>query len=125
MKLKILLVDDAAFMRMILRRILENQGHEIIGEGENGVMGLQKYKELKPDLVFMDITMPEMDGLSTITQIRNWDPNATIIVCSAMGQKPMVFQAIKSGAIDFIEKPFNEESVINAVNAVVSKLEGV
>ncbi|HOK41078.1 MAG TPA: response regulator [bacterium] len=116
---KILLVDDAAIMRMMLQEILEEAGHTIVGEAENGQEAFDKYKELKPDLTLMDITMPNVDGIKAVQMIKEFDPGAKIIMCSAMGQKELVLKAIKCGAKDFIIKPFQEKRVIEAVNRVL------
>lgn len=115
----ILVVDDANFMRMMLKDILTKNGYEIVGEAGNGAEALQKYKELNPDLVTMDITMPDVDGIQGVKLIREFDPNANIIMCSAMGQQAMVIDAIKSGAKDFIVKPFNAERVVDAVKKIL------
>ena len=103
---RVLVVDDAAFMRMMVKDILSKNGYEIVGEAENGMKALEKYQELKPDLVTMDITMPEMDGISAVKEIKKVDPNAKVVMCSAMGQQAMVIEAIQAGARDFIVKPF-------------------
>uniref|UniRef100_A0A7C5YEC2 Response regulator n=1 Tax=Fervidobacterium nodosum TaxID=2424 RepID=A0A7C5YEC2_9BACT len=116
---RVLVVDDAAFMRMMLKDILTKAGHEIVGEAANGVEAVEKYKELKPDVVTMDITMPEMNGIDAIKEIKKVDPNATVIVCSAMGQQAMVIEAIQAGAKDFIVKPFQASRVIEAVQKVL------
>lgn len=115
----ILICDDAAFMRMMIKDILTKNGYNIAGEAENGSVAVDKYKELKPDLVLMDITMPEMDGIQALKKIRENDPGASVIMCSAMGQQAMVIEAIQSGAKDFIVKPFQAERVIEAVKKVV------
>lgn len=115
----ILICDDAAFMRMMIKDILTKSGYNIAGEAENGVKAVEKYAETKPDLVLMDITMPEMDGIAALKKIRELDGNACIIMCSAMGQQAMVIEAIQSGAKDFIVKPFQAERVIEAVKKVV------
>ncbi len=115
----ILISDDAAFMRMMIRDILTKNGYNVAGEAENGRDAVEKYAELKPDLVLMDITMPEMDGIEALKAIRASDPNAAVIMCSAMGQQAMVIEAIQSGAKDFIVKPFQAERVIEAVKKVV------
>lgn len=112
---KVLLVDDAAFMRMMLKDILTKGGYEIVGEAENGLVAVNKYEELAPDLVIMDITMPEMNGLEAIKAIRGKDPQAKVIMCSAMGQQAMVIEAIQSGAKDFVVKPFQADRVLEAV----------
>src|SRR6056297_1602409 len=111
---KILIVDDAAFMRLNLKNILKND-FEIIGEAENGKEAVEMYQEKKPDIVTMDITMPVMDGLEAITAIKDIEPDAKIIVCSAMGQQKIVIQAIEKGAKDFIVKPFKKNRVMEAL----------
>ena len=115
MSKRILIVDDAAFMRMMLREILTKGGYEIAGEAADGAQAVQKYKELLPDLVTMDITMPEMDGIQALREIRKFDEQAVVIMCSAMGQQAMVVDAIRAGARDFIVKPFQAERVVEAV----------
>ena len=107
----ILICDDAAFMRMMIKDILTKNGYNIAGEAEN--------VELKPDLVLMDITMPEMDGIEALKKIKETDPNAAVIMCSAMGQQAMVIESIQSGAKDFIVKPFQADRVLEAVQKVV------
>jgi two-component system chemotaxis response regulator CheY len=115
----ILICDDAAFMRMMIKDILTKNGYNIAGEAENGAKAVEKYAELKPDLVLMDITMPEMDGIQALKKIKAADANASIIMCSAMGQQAMVIESIQSGAKDFIVKPFQADRVIEAVQKVV------
>ena len=115
----ILICDDAAFMRMIIKDILTKNGYNIAGEAENGAKAVEKYNELKPDLVLMDITMPEMDGIQALKKIKETDPNASVIMCSAMGQQAMVIESIQSGAKDFIVKPFQADRVLEAVQKVV------
>ena len=119
MATRVLVVDDAAFMRMIVRDILSKNGYEVVGEAENGMKAVEKYQELHPDLTTMDITMPEMDGISAVKAIRKIDPNAKIIMCSAMGQQAMVIEAIQAGARDFIVKPFQADRVLEAVRKAV------
>ncbi|MBT9253403.1 MAG: response regulator [Brockia lithotrophica] len=119
MSKRILIVDDAAFMRMMLKDILKRGGYEVVGEAANGVEAVALYRELRPDLVTMDITMPEMDGISALKQIRTLDPEAKVIMVSAMGQQAMVIEAIQSGARDFIVKPFQAERVLEAVRKVL------
>lgn len=116
---KILIVDDAAFMRMMIKDILTKNGYEIAAEAENGQKAVEKYAETKPDLVLMDITMPEMDGIQALKKIKEVDAGANVIMCSAMGQQAMVIEAIQSGAKDFIVKPFQAERVLEAVKKVV------
>lgn len=118
---RILVVDDAAFMRMMLKDILTKVGHEIVGEASNGREALVKYETLRPEIVTMDITMPDCDGLTCVSKIKEMDPDAKIIMCSAMGQKLMVVDAIKRGASDFIVKPFQAEQVIDAVNKIIKE----
>ncbi|MFW6006707.1 MAG: response regulator [Halanaerobiales bacterium] len=110
----LLIVDDAAFMRLNLKNILKSD-YEIVGEAENGKEAVEMYQELNPDIVTMDITMPVMDGLEAIKAIKDIDPDANIVVCSAMGQQKMVIKAIEMGAADFIVKPFKEDRVKDAV----------
>jgi len=111
----ILIVDDAAFMRMMIRDVLTKNGFEIVGEAENGQRAIEKYKELSPELVIMDITMPEVDGIQAVREIKKFNPSAKIIMCSAMGQQAMVIEAIQAGAKDFIVKPFQADRVVEAV----------
>jgi two-component system chemotaxis response regulator CheY len=115
----ILICDDAAFMRMMIKDILTKNGYNIVGEAENGAKAVEKYAELKPDLVLMEITMPEMDGIEALKKIKASDPNASVIMCSAMGQQAMVIESIQSGAKDFIVKPFQADRVLEAVQKVV------
>ncbi|GAA0317288.1 chemotaxis protein CheY [Bacillus carboniphilus] len=111
----IMISDDAMFMRMQLKDILTKLGHDVVGEAENGLEAIEKYRELKPDLVTMDITMPETNGVEAVKGIKEVNPNATIIMCSAMGQKDMVVDAIKAGAKDFVVKPFDPKRIQEAV----------
>ena len=115
----ILICDDAAFMRMMIKDILTKNGYNIAGEAENGLKAVEKYNETKPDLVLMDITMPEMDGIQALKEIKKLDGGAKVIMCSAMGQQAMVIESIQAGAKDFIVKPFQAERVIEAVKKVV------
>jgi len=117
---RVLIVDDAAFMRMMIKDILNKNGFIVVGEAENGRVAIEKYKELQPDLVTMDITMPEMDGIAAVKEIKANNPTARIIMCSAMGQQAMVIDAIQAGAKDFIVKPFQPERVIEAVSKALS-----
>ncbi len=116
--MKILVVDDAAFMRIRLEKILSGAGHEVI-QAENAATALTLYQEHTPDLVTMDITMPEIDGIQAIGLLKKIDPAAKVIVISAMGQKSMVGEAIKAGAKDFVVKPFEPERIIAAVTRAV------
>ncbi|CAB50460.1 response regulator [Pyrococcus abyssi] len=117
---RILVVDDAAFMRMLLKKILTQAGHEVVGEASNGKEAVEKYKQLKPDLVTMDIVMPEMDGITAVKEIMKIDPNAKIIMITAVGQEAKVMEALKSGAKGYIVKPFQAQKVIEEVNRVLS-----
>ncbi|MCP1490652.1 two-component system chemotaxis response regulator CheY [Peribacillus frigoritolerans] len=117
---KILIVDDAAFMRMMIKDILSKNGFEIVGEAADGAQAVDKYKETHPDLVTMDITMPEMDGIKALKEIKKINPQAKVIMCSAMGQQAMVIDAIQEGAKDFIVKPFQADRVLEAINKALS-----
>lgn len=116
MSKKVMIVDDAVFMRMMVKDILEKNGFEVVAEAENGAVAVEQYKTSSPDIVTMDITMPEMNGIEALKEIKKQDPDAKVIMCSAMGQQAMVMDAIKSGAVDFIVKPFNAERVMEAIN---------
>jgi len=112
---KVLIVDDAAFMRISIKNMLTKNGYEVVGEAENGAIGVEMYKELRPDIVTMDITMPEMSGLDALKEINKLDPQAKVVMVSAMGQEAMVREAIVAGAKGFIVKPFKEEGIIAAI----------
>jgi len=116
---KILIADDAAFMRMMLKDILVKNGYEVIGEAVNGSDAVEKYNQLKPDLVTMDITMPLCDGIAALKQIMSINPTAKVIMCSAMGQQAMVIESIQAGAKDFIVKPFQPQRVIEAIKKLL------
>ncbi|MDI6711449.1 MAG: response regulator [Thermoanaerobacterales bacterium] len=118
---RILIADDAAFMRMMIKNILVKSGYEVVGEAENGAAAAQLYKETQPDLVTMDITMPDVDGIEGVKAIRQIDPNANIIMVSAMGQQSMVMEAIQAGAKDFIVKPFQQERMLQAIERVLGQ----
>ena len=115
----ILICDDAAFMRMMIKDILVKNGYNVVGEAENGLKAVEKYFETKPDLVMMDITMPEMSGIDALKKIKSMDASANIIMCSAMGQQAMVIESIQSGAKDFIVKPFAQDRVLEAVKKAI------
>ncbi|MFD1735826.1 response regulator [Bacillus salitolerans] len=117
---KILIVDDAAFMRMMIKDILSKNGYEVVGEAADGVQAVEQYKEFSPDLVTMDITMPEMDGITALKEIKKINPNAKVIMCSAMGQQAMVIDAIQAGAKDFIVKPFQADRVLEAIGKTLA-----
>lgn len=115
----ILVVDDAAFMRMMIKDILTKNGFEVVGEAENGAKAIERFKELNPELVIMDITMPEVDGIQAVKEIKTVNSAAKIVMCSAMGQQAMVIEAIQAGAKDFIVKPFQADRVLEAVKKVL------
>ncbi|MDB5084649.1 MAG: cheY 2 [Bacilli bacterium] len=111
----IMIVDDAAFMRMMIKEILSKNGYTVVGEAPDGAQAVEMFKELHPDLVTMDITMPEMDGIHALKEIKAIDAAAKVIMCSAMGQQAMVIDAIQAGAKDFIVKPFQADRVLEAI----------
>jgi two-component system chemotaxis response regulator CheY len=112
---RILIADDAAFMRMMIKNILTQSGHEVVGEAANGDEAVARYAELKPDVMTMDITMPEKDGIEALKEIIAADPAAKVVMCSALGQEVKVIESIRSGAKDFVVKPFQHERVLSAV----------
>lgn len=118
---KILIVDDSRTSRKILRSILEEFGHVVVDEAENGELGFIKYKEFKPDVVTMDITMPKMDGLECLKIIRHFDSEAKVIMVTAAGQKDKMMNAIKNGASEFVTKPFDKDEIKKAIDDVLSK----
>ncbi|MEX2461129.1 MAG: response regulator [Paenibacillaceae bacterium] len=119
--IKVMIVDDAMFMRHMLRDIITDIGFEVICEATNGLEAIQLYHELKPDILTMDITMPDMDGYTAVTEIIKLYPDARIIMCSAVGQQRMVLRAIMAGAKDFIVKPFDKNRIKDSLTAVSSK----
>ncbi len=121
---KVLVVDDAIFMRQALKLILEKNGFTVVGEAENGRIAIQKYKELTPDLVTMDITMPEVDGIEAVKAIKEINPGSKIVMISALGQESHIREAIMVGASGFIVKPFKEESIIKALGKFKSEAGG-
>lgn len=116
---KILVVDDAAFMRMMVKDTLSKNGYTDLYEAADGIQAVEVFNEVKPDLVIMDITMPNMDGLEALKTIMGQNPTANVVMCSAMGQEAMVIDAIKSGAKDFIVKPFKPERIIKTVEQLL------
>ena len=120
MSTKVLIVDDAVFMRTVLRKMLEEDGYDIVAEAGNGLEAIKQAKEHQPDVITLDITMPEMDGVTALPEILKVAPEARVIMCSAMGQQPMVVDAIKAGARDFIVKPFQKARVVQAIENVMS-----
>ncbi len=119
MAIRVLIVDDAIFMRKMLADILKKEGYEICGEAENGAQAVEKYKDLNPDLVTMDIIMPDMSGIDAVKEIMKIDPNAKIIMVSAMGHQTLVVEAIQAGAKDYVVKPFQPSRVLEAVQRVI------
>ena len=115
----ILICDDAAFMRMMIKDILTKNGYNVVAEAENGLKAVEKYSEFNPDLVLMDITMPEMDGIEALKKIKSMDANAVVVMCSAMGQEAMVVEAIRLGALDFIVKPFKADRILQTVQKIL------
>lgn len=115
---KILIVDDSRTSRKILSGILEEKGHIVVGEAENGKVGVEKYQETKPDIVTLDITMPEMDGIAALKEIKKIDADAKVIMVTAAGQKEKMLEAVKSGASEFITKPFEPEEILNVIRAI-------
>ncbi len=116
--IKMLVVDDSLFMRQMLKNILPKDRFEVVGEASTGREALERYTELKPDLVTMDITMPDMDGIAAVKEILKLNSEAKIIMCSAMGQKPMIKEALEAGAKDFIIKPFDKDKAIKIIESV-------
>lgn len=121
MKAKVLVVDDAIFMRKMISDILESNGMEVAGEADNGAEAVKMYEELKPDMVTMDIIMPEMNGIDAVRHIMNEDSKAKIIMCSALGQQALVQDALEAGAKDFLIKPFNPSRVIEVIGKVLNQ----
>ncbi|QPC46447.1 response regulator [Mangrovibacillus cuniculi] len=117
---RVLVVDDAKFMRLTLTNMLSHGNHEIVGEAENGQEAIELFRELQPDIVTMDITMPIMSGIDALKTIKTEYPSAKVVMCSAMGQQKMVVEAIEAGAKDFIVKPFDESRVLEAIKRVLS-----
>ncbi len=115
----VLVCDDAIFMRTMISDILQQAGHEIVGEAENGAQAVERFKELQPDLVTMDIVMPDMGGIDAVREIVRFDPDARVLMCSAMGQQALVVEAIQAGAKDFVVKPFQPSRVLEAVQRVL------
>jgi two-component system, chemotaxis family, chemotaxis protein CheY len=116
---KVMVVDDAAFMRMRACKVLQENGHDTV-QAENGLEAVKQYAEHRPDAVLMDITMPEMDGLAALKEIRKMDPNARVAMVTAMGQQAIVMEALKAGAKDFVLKPFQPDRVLNALQKLLA-----
>jgi two-component system, chemotaxis family, chemotaxis protein CheY len=119
MALRILVADDLSFMRMVQKEILLDKGYDVVGEAADGLEAVDKYKQLRPDVIILDITMPHMNGLEAMRKIFEFDKNAKIIICSALGQQQLIVEAIKAGVRDFIVKPFKAERVISAIEKAV------
>ena len=117
---RVLIVDDAVVMRMMIKGILSKNGYEVVGEAQNGVEAVEKYRELGPDLVTMDMVLPELDGISAVRQIVAGDPNARIIMCTSMGQQALVVEAIQAGAKSFITKPFQPPKILETIQKVLA-----
>ncbi len=120
MSQSVLICDDAIFMRTMLADILQQAGFEVVGEAETGAQAVARYRELRPDLVTMDIVMPDMGGIDAVREITKLDPGARILMCSAMGQQALVIEAIQAGAKDFVVKPFQPSRVLEAIQRVLS-----
>jgi two-component system chemotaxis response regulator CheY len=118
---KLLITDDAAFMRMTLKKMVTDAGYEVVAEAENGLRAVELFEEHRPDIVTMDITMPEMNGIEALEKIKQIDPKAKVLMCSAMGQQNMVVDAIQKGAIDFIVKPFDQNRIKEALEKALSR----
>ncbi|WP_406656711.1 response regulator [Methanolobus sp. ZRKC2] len=116
---KVMIVDDAAFMRMVIKDILKKNGHEVVAECVDGLDAVQKYPEANPELVFMDIVMPNMEGIDALKKIMEMDPGAKVVMCSSIGQQSVVTDALKSGAQDFIVKPFDATKVLEVIGKVM------
>lgn len=116
---KVIIADDAAFMRMMLKKILEEGGYEVVAEAENGKTAIEKYRELKPDLIISDMVMPEKGGIDVIKEIMEEFPDANILICSAIGQQALVIEAIQAGAKDYIVKPFEQANVLETVGKLM------
>jgi len=112
---RVLIVDDAKFMRVMIKDILAGGGFEVAGEAEDGIEAVRLFRDLKPDVVTMDITMPNMNGIDALKEIRRIDGSAKVVMCTAMGQKAMVIESIQSGAVDFIVKPFQPDRVLQTI----------
>ena len=119
-KARVLVVDDAMFIRHIIGDLLKQHGHEVVGEASNGVEAVERYRALKPDVTTLDITMPEMDGITALKEILGEDPSAKVIMCSALKEKPKVLEALQAGARDYILKPVKPERVLEAVEKVLN-----
>lgn len=116
---RVLLVDDLRFIKLIERKVLEESGHEVVGDASNGKQAIELYKEKKPDIVLMDITMPELNGIEALKVILSLDPHARVIICSAVSHEKVLYQAVKAGAKEYIIKPFTTERLVSTINKVM------
>ena len=124
MKARVLIADDASFMRQMIREIIEPEGYEVVGEATDGVEAVEQYEKLHPDLVTMDIVMPKRSGIDAVKGILEQSPDACVVMCSALGQETLVMEALQAGAKDFIVKPFKPDNVLNTLAKVLEKTEG-
>ncbi len=118
---RVLIADDASFMRQMIREIIEPEGHEVVGEATNGIEAVDLYNELSPDLVTMDIVMPKRSGIDAVKAILSQHPTACVVMCSALGQETLVMEALQAGARDFIVKPFKPDSVVSTISKILEK----
>jgi two-component system, chemotaxis family, chemotaxis protein CheY len=118
---RILVADDASFMRQMIRDIIEPEGYEVVGEASDGVEVVEKFRQLQPDLVMMDIVMPKRSGIDAVKAIMELDAGARVVMCSALGQEALVMEAIQAGAKDFIVKPFKPDAVVTTLSKVIEK----
>jgi len=121
MKTRVLIADDASFMRQMIREIIEPEGYEVVGEATNGIEAVEQYQELHPDLVTMDIVMPKRSGIDAVKAILADSPDARVVMCSALGQETLVMEALQAGAKDFIVKPFKPDNVLTTLAKIVEK----
>ena len=121
MKARVLIADDASFMRQMIREIIEPEGYEVVGEATNGVEAVEQYQQLHPDLVTMDIVMPEKNGIEALKEIMDLDDKAKVVICSALGQESLIMEALEAGARDFIVKPFKPDAVLSTLKKVSEK----
>ena len=123
MKARVLIADDASFMRQMIREIIEPEGYEVVGEATDGVEAVEQYESLHPDLVTMDIVMPKRSGIDAVRGIMEKSPGACVVMCSALGQETLVMEALQAGAKDFIVKPFKPDNVLATLEKVLEKRE--
>jgi two-component system chemotaxis response regulator CheY len=121
MKARVLIADDASFMRQMIREIIEPEGYEVVGEATNGIEAVEQFESLHPDIVTMDIVMPKRSGIDAVKGILAKHPDAKIVMCSALGQETLVMEALQAGARDFIVKPFKPDSVISTLSKILEK----